>query len=94
MKYILGIEYSEEENIFLETNNCAIISEIKMSKTDFTEREIPRRMIKYGGQYVAEIVDNETNEIVWAVLSKWKGVWLFSSYYDSLKNLIQGVWNL
>ncbi len=91
MKYILDNEYSEEEKIFLESNNCEIISEIKLPKTDFTEREVPRRMIRYGGQYVAEIVDDETDEIVWAVLSKWKGVWHFSSYYNSLENMMQGI---
>lgn len=91
MKYILDIDYSEEEHIFLESNNCEIISEIKLSETDFTDREIPRRMIKYGGQYVAEIVDEETDEIVWAVLSKWKGIWHFSSYYDSLDNMTRGI---
>lgn len=91
MKYILDIDYSEEEHRVLENNNCEVISEIKLLKTDFTEKEIPRRMIKYGGQYIAEIIDTETDEVVWAVLSKWKGVWHFSSYYDSLENMIQGI---
>ena len=39
----------------------------------------------------AEAVDDETAGIVWAVLSKWKGVWHFSSYYDSLESIIQGI---
>lgn len=91
MKYILNIDYSQEEHIFLENNNCEIISEIKLSKTDFTEKEIPRRMIKYGEQYVAEIIDEETNGVVWAVLSKWKGVWRFTTCYDSLQSMIQGI---
>ncbi len=91
MKYILDIDYSEEEHIFLEKNNCEIISEIKLSKTNFTEKEIPRRMIKYGGQYIAEIIDDETDEIVWAVLSKWKGIWHFCNCYDSLENMTQGI---
>jgi len=82
----------QRKNIyFLKKNNCEIISEIKLSKTNFTEKEIPRRMIKYGGQYIAEIIDDETDEIVWAVLSKWKGVWHFSNCYDSLENMTQGI---
>ena len=91
MTYRLNINYSEEERHFLEVNNCEIVSEIKLSKTNFSDKEIPMRMIKYGGQYIAEIVDDETEGIVWAVLSKWKGVWHFSSYYDSLESIIQGI---
>ena len=44
--------------------------------------------------YVAsqtEIVDDETEGIVWAVLSNWKGIWHFSSYYDSLESMIEGI---
>lgn len=91
MKYILDIDYSEEEYRLLLKNNCEVISNIELRKTDFTEKEIPRRMIKYGGQYIAETIDAETDKIVWAVLSKWKGVWHFSSYYDSLENMMQGI---
>jgi len=91
MTYRLNINYSEEERHFLEVNNCEIVLEIKLSKTNFSDKEIPMRMIKYGGQYIAEIVDDETEGIVWAVLSKWKGVWHFSSYYDSLESIIQGI---
>ena len=91
MIYRLDINYSEEERYFLEVNDCEIISEIKLSKTNFSDKEIPRRMIKYGGMYIAEIVDDETEGIVWAVLSRWKGVWHFSSYYDSLESMIQGI---
>ena len=40
---------------------------------------------------IAEIVDDETEGIVWAVLSKWKGIWHFSSYYDSLEGIIEGI---
>ncbi len=46
---------------------------------------------QYGGAYVAEIIDDETNDLVWAVLSKWKGVYHFSGYYDSLEALEQGL---
>lgn len=72
MIYRLDINYLEEERYFLEVNDCEIILEIKLSKTNFSDKEIPRRMIKYGGQYIAEIVDDETEGIVWAVLSNWK----------------------
>lgn len=90
MTYKFDINYSEEERNFLKLYNCEIVAEIKLSKTDFTGKEIPRRMIKYGGQYFAEIID-EDECIVWAVLSKWKGIWHFSSYYDSLESMIQGI---
>ena len=89
MKYILDIDYSEEEHIFLKKNNCEVISEIELSKTDF--KEIPRRVIKYGRQYIAEIIDVETDEIVWVTLSKWKGVWHLSSCYNSLENMTRGI---
>ena len=79
MIYRLDINYLEEERYFLEVNDCEIISEIKLSKTNFSDKEIPRRMIKYGGQYIAEIVDDETEGIVWDVLSNWKGILHFSS---------------
>ena len=91
MTYRLDINYSDEERHFLEVNDCEIISEIKLSKTNFSEKEILRRMIKYGGQYIAEIFDDKTEAIVWAVLSKWKGIWHFCSYYDSLESMIQGI---
>lgn len=91
MTYRLDTIYSEEEQHFLEANNCEIISEIKLSKTNFTDKEIPRRMIRYGGQYIAEIIDDETEEIVWAVLSKWKDIWHFSSCADSLESMIRGI---
>ena len=63
MIYRLDINYSEEERYFLEVNDCEIISEIKLSKTNFSDKEIPRRMIKYGGQYIAEIVDEAKKNI-------------------------------
>lgn len=35
-------------------------------------------------------MDDETNNLMWAVLSRWKGVWDFTSDYDSLERLVQG----
>ena len=91
MVYKLDIDYSKEEQQFLDENECEIISEIKLSKAIFTDKEIPKRMIKYGGTYIAEILDEETNNLMWAVLSKYKGVWHYTSFYDSLYNIIQGI---
>ncbi|MBP3414174.1 MAG: hypothetical protein J6L81_03120 [Clostridia bacterium] len=91
MIYKLDINYSEEEHRFLKEHNCEIVSEIKLSKTAFLDNEIPKRMIKYGGEYIAEIIDDETNTLMWAVLSKWKGVYRFTSYYDSLESMVRGI---
>lgn len=89
MKFILDVNYSEQEIKWIEKNNCEILSEIKLSKTNFNENEIPKRMLKYGGAYIAEIIDDETGNLIWAELSKWKGVWHFNSYYGSLEVLEQ-----
>ena len=37
-----------------------------------------------GGVYIAEIMDDETSSLVWAVLQKWKGIYHF--------RLIMRVW--
>ena len=58
---------------------------------DLSEHEIPRRMFKYGSEYIGEILDDESNKLVWAVLSKWKGVYYFSTYYEDLDALEQGL---
>ena len=84
MRFKLDTNYSGEEMRFLEEHSCNILSEIKLPKTNFSEYEIPRRMIVYGGVYIAEIMDDETGILVWAVLSKWKGICHFSAYYASL----------
>lgn len=91
MTFTLDTVYSAQEQRFIELHNCKIISRIKLSKTDFSDTEIPKRMIKYGGEYIAEIIDDETNEPVWAVLSEWKGVWRFTSVYESLENMAEGL---
>ncbi|MDE5557242.1 MAG: hypothetical protein K2J32_06045 [Ruminococcus sp.] len=91
MKFILNTDYSEEELKWLKENNCKILSEIKLSRTNFSENEVPRRMFKYGGAYIGEVFDDEYNEFIWAVLSKWKKVWHFCDYYDSLDSLEQGL---
>ena len=91
MKFVLDTDYSAEELTFLESLGCEILSEIKLSKTKFSEYEIPRRMFRYGGTYIAEIIDDETEGLVWAVLSKWKGIYHFSACSDSLEDIIQGL---
>lgn len=90
MTYKLDTNYSEEELKFLKEHNCEILAAIKLGKTSFSEYEIPRRMFQYGGEYIAEIVDDETQDLVWAVLSKWKGVYHFAEYYQCLEALEQG----
>lgn len=91
MKLKLDATYCEEELQFLAKHNCKILSEINLSKMNFSKYEIPRRLFHYGGTYIAEIIDDETGSLVWAVLSKWKGVYHFSTYYDCLEALEQGL---
>lgn len=91
MKFRLDTNYSEEELQFLAKHNCTLLSEINLSKTNFSEYEVPCRMFKYGGTYIAEIIDDETNRLMWAVLSKRKGTYHFSGYYDCLEALEQGL---
>ena len=91
MKFIFDTKYSETELEFLSRHNCKMISEIKLSKMDLSEHEIPRRMFKYGSEYIGKILDDESNKLVWAVLSKWKGFYYFSTYYEDLDALEQGL---
>ena len=91
MKFVLDTNYSAEELNVLESLGCEVLSERKLSKTNFSEYEIPRRMFRYGGTYIAEIIDDETEGLVWAVLSKWKGIYHFSACSDSLEAIIQGL---
>ncbi len=76
---------------FLNRHNCEILSGIKLSKISLSEHEIPRRMFKYGGEYIGEIYDDVNGEYVWAVLTKWKGVYHISGYYQDLKVLEQSL---
>lgn len=41
MKFIFDTNYSEEELEFIKENNGVILSEIKLSKTNFSENENP-----------------------------------------------------
>lgn len=91
MKFIFDTNYSEEELEFIKENNGVILSEIKLSKTNFSENENPRGMICFGGTYVGEVFDEENKDFSWAVLSKWKGVYQFTSYYSALQQLEQGL---
>ena len=91
MRFKLDASYSEEESRFLTEHDCEILSEMKLSNTNFSEQEVPRRMFRYGGAYIAEIMDDETGDFVWAVLSTWKGVYRFTDCYDCLEALEQGL---
>lgn len=91
MKYALETTFNEEELIFIEENKCEILSEIKLSKTKFKENQTPRRIIKYGGMYIAEIIDDEDNQFMWAVLSKYKGFWHYSYCYETLEDMRDGI---
>ena len=76
---------------FMEQHHCEILSEIKLTKTNFSECEIPRRMFQYGGIYIGEIIDEENDELAWAVLSKCKGIYHWSGIYPDLQSLEQGL---
>lgn len=91
MRYRLNTDYTADEMDFIARNNCVILSEIKLGRTDFSSNETPRRMFVYGGEYIAEIIDDESGEPVWAVLSKYKGVYRFTAYYGDLSALENGL---
>lgn len=91
MKFKLDTNYTKEELLFLEKYNCEILSEIKLSKISLSENEIPKRIFKYGGEYIAEIIDDEFAQFIWGILSKRKGVWHIREYYDSLESLEEGL---
>lgn len=91
MRFKFDTEYSEKEMEFLTENNCEILSEIKLSRTNFSKSGIPRRMFKYYGDYIGEVFDDETGEHLWGILSKWKGVYHFSDFYEDLESLKEGL---
>lgn len=91
MRFRLNIDYNAEEKDFITRNNCVILSEIKLGRTDFSDNETPRRMFVYGGEYIAEIIDDESGEPAWAVLSKFRGVYRFTAYYSDLSSLRNGL---
>lgn len=85
MRFKLDRNYSDKEIEFIKENNCEILDELKLSKTDFQSGELPLRAIKYGGAYICKV--SETSEPAWAELTKFRGVFCFSNYYDSLKTV-------
>lgn len=91
MRFQFSTEYTKEEMQFLEQHHCKVLSEMKLSRTNFSEFDTPRRMFQYYGTYIGEIIDDESNELAWAVLSKWKGVYHWSGMYSDLHALEQGV---
>lgn len=48
-------------------------------------------MFQYGSEYIGEIFDEASNQLVWAVLSKRNGIYYFSFYYENLEVLEQGI---
>lgn len=80
MKIKLNITYTKKELIFLKEHHCKILSEINLSKTGFSDDEIPRRMFKYGGTYITEIIDDETNK---EVQNETFGYFKFLGVFDS-----------
>lgn len=91
MRFQFSIDYTEEELQFLKQHHCKILSEIELSRTSFSKCDTPRRMFQYYGTYIGEIIDDESNERVWAVLSKWKGTYHWSGMYSDLQALEQGL---
>jgi hypothetical protein len=61
MVFKLDVNYSEEELKFIREHNCSIPDEIKLSKTDFSGNEYPRRVFQYGSAYIAEILEGTMN---------------------------------
>ncbi len=82
----LNTEYSEKELVFLKERNCEILSKIKLPNN--FEFELPKRMFVYGGSYIGEINDEE--ELVWSVLSKFRGKYNWGECYEDLKALEDG----
>lgn len=91
MRFQFSTKYTEEEILFLEQHCCKVLSEIELSRTNFSEYDTPRRMFQYYGTYIGEIIDDESKELVWAVLSKWKGTYHWSYMYTDLQTLEQGL---
>ncbi len=91
MKYKLDTNYSEDELHFIKKYKCEILSEIKLSKLKFTEKEIPQRIIRYGVTYIAQIVDDEDNQLIWTVLTKWRGFWHYSYCFETLEDMLEGL---
>lgn len=61
MVFKLDVNYSEEELKFIREHNCSIPDEIKLSKTDFSGNEYPRRVFQYGSAYITEILEGTMN---------------------------------
>lgn len=61
MVFKLDVNYSEEELKFIREHNYNILDEIKLSKTDFSGNEYPRRVFQYGSAYIAEILEGTMN---------------------------------
>ena len=86
MKIELSTEYSGKELAFINEHGCKILSEIKLPNN--FNFEIPKRIFVYGGSYIGEIEDGD--ELVWSVLSKFKGKYHWGECYEDLNALEDG----
>ncbi len=67
MTFRFDTHYNEEELKFIQERECRILSDITLTRIAFTAK--PRRMLDYGGTYLAEIYDEESDDLRWAVLT-------------------------
>lgn len=87
MKWKFDTHYSNSELQLLNQYSCEIIAELNLPKAGFAE--IPKRMIRYGNAYFAEIEDEDG--LCWARLEKFRGEYVFSDCYSDLQSMIEGV---
>ena len=68
-----------------------IYQKLQSGKQVGTDKRIDKSGVFYWYSYAVQKVDDETGSLVWAVLSKWKGIYHFSAYYASLEALERGM---
>lgn len=98
MKFILNTDYDEDEMRFITQHDCEILSEVTLKSVAFTENDTPRRMIKYCGELIAEVVDEEDGSLVWSVLRRggrragaYKNKWYCGDIYEDLWSMAEGL---
>lgn len=83
----LSTDYSDEEWAFIYEHGCEVLSEIKLP--NWFNCAAPLRMFVYYDSYVGEIEDEDG--LMWAVLSKFHGQFLWDELYGDLKALEDGL---
>lgn len=68
-------------------HGCEVLSEIKLP--NYFNCGLPRRMFIYCGSYVGELKDEDG--LVWAVLGRFRGQFLWGELYGDLKALEDGL---